>query len=66
MMKMLSRLKDSKTLKLFVGTILGAIAGMFLPEAHSLHLSYMQGVQVIIGSLGMIFMRDGVAKSGPS
>lgn len=59
---MFERLKKTKTLKLFVGTILAALGGMLLPETNSLHLSMMDGIQVIIATVGMLFLRDGIAK----
>lgn len=59
---MFDRLKNTKTLKLFAGTILGAIAGMLLPETNAMHLSIIEGVMAIIAACGMLTVRDGIAK----
>ena len=63
-MQMLQRLKNSKTLYLAVGTILSTIGGMMLPVDNAMHIEMLQGIQILIATLGVLFVRDGVATSG--
>ncbi len=60
---MLKRLKSTKTLKLFIGTLLATLTGMFLmPEEHAMHLALPDGVQILMANFAMLFLRDGMAK----